>query len=183
MAKNLGLELTSSVADGGVAHILDTATAFTSGTILSVREGGSELLSLNHAGDLDISSTTASTSTTTGSGIFAGGVGIAGALVQGATIHHIGSTTNAKMTTGLTIKQPGTNDEGLAIKSTSIDHKLTSQAETDTYANMRPDDSTRGGFRISGFAEDDASADASLAFQGYGGTADTGIRFGRCGVC
>jgi hypothetical protein len=33
-----GLSAVSDVADGGVAHILDTANAFSSGTLISFRE-------------------------------------------------------------------------------------------------------------------------------------------------
>jgi hypothetical protein len=45
-----GLELSSGVADGGVANILDTDAAFTSGTLLSVRNNSSEKFAVDFEG-------------------------------------------------------------------------------------------------------------------------------------
>ena len=51
-AVNLGLEITSGVADGGVAHFLDTDVEYTNGTLLSVRQNGVEKFNVNWQGDV-----------------------------------------------------------------------------------------------------------------------------------
>jgi len=54
MSENLGVEFTSGVADGGVAHLLDTAVAYTSGSLLSLRNKGTEKFGFAYDGTLTL---------------------------------------------------------------------------------------------------------------------------------
>ena len=45
---NYGINAVSTVASGGVAHIFDTSTAYSAGTILSVREATTEFMAISH---------------------------------------------------------------------------------------------------------------------------------------
>ncbi len=72
------------------------------------------------AGALSVSDTTASTSTTTGSGIFGGGVGIAGKLYVGGSLDLTGSLlTSASSNTSGTFTSSSASDTRLLVTNTS----------------------------------------------------------------
>lgn len=81
----------------------------------------------------------------------------------------IGGTTNANLTTGLTISQGAADDQILAFKSSDVAHGMTDFAETDTYGALLKHDANAGGLKIRGFSE----ATASMVFQGFATTDDT----------
>lgn len=66
---------------------------------------------------------------------------------------YIGDTSNADITTGLTINQGGADDQIMAFKSSDVAHGMTSVTETDTYASFAKFSATAGGGHIRGFSE------------------------------
>ncbi len=82
-----------------------------------------------------------------------------------------GNQTNGDVTTGLTINQEAADDAAFALKSSDVAHLITSQAETDTYFNIRKGVAVGGGvaFRILG----EQTGDTSYLTTVIGGTATT----------
>ena len=79
----------------------------------------------------------------------------------------IADTTNANMTTGLTINQGAADNEILALKSSDIAHGLTSITETDTYFFVKKVNATAGGTE---FRSQVAAPTVSPAFLFEGAT-------------
>ena len=75
----------------------------------------------------------------------------------------VGETSNANMTRGLTINQGANDDEILALKSSDVDHGMTTRAETDTFGVFKKGSTTNGGLEINGWAE---SSTPGLEFNG-----------------
>lgn len=71
----------------------------------------------------------------------------------------INDTSNASMTTGLTINQGAADNEILTLKSSDIAHGITAQTETDTYGYMAKTISASGGLNVVGFTS------ATIAIQ------------------
>ena len=88
----------------------------------------------------------------------------------------IGDTTNANMTQGLTINQGANNDNIFALKSSTIDHGLTTGVtgivEIDDFFVIAKNSATLGGTRFNILAEDAATA-SNWHVECVGGTADT----------
>ena len=63
-------------------------------------------------------------------------------------------TTNAMMTTGITINQSTYDNEILALKSSDVAHGVTDFAETDTYASFSKNSASSGGLQMQGFSAD-----------------------------
>ena len=86
---------------------------------------------------------------------------------------YIKESSNASMTTGLTINQGTASDEILALKSSSdITHGMTTLAETDTYFSIRKLSDTVGGTQIRSFS--DTTGISAFEIAAYdGGTPDT----------
>lgn len=70
-----------------------------------------------------------------------------------SALAYVGDTSNAKMTSGLTINQGANDDEILALKSSDVDHGMTDIAETDTYGYAAKASATAGGLYIVGLSE------------------------------
>jgi len=84
----------------------------------------------------------------------------------------INETSNANMTTGLTINQGAADNEILAFKSSDVAHGRTSETETDTYMKFGKRGATYGGGLITAFGEA-TGEDANFIFSSIGGVADT----------
>ena len=78
-------------------------------------------------------------------------------ITQTAGMLLIGDTTNANMTTGLTINQGAADDEIFALKSSDVAHGLTVVAETDTYMALKKGSATLGGVFCDAIAESTAA--------------------------
>lgn len=65
----------------------------------------------------------------------------------------IGDTSNAGMTTGLTINQGAADNEILALKSSDVGHSITSITEADTYGVFWKESALLGGLLITGLSE------------------------------
>lgn len=65
----------------------------------------------------------------------------------------VGDDANASMTIGITINQGANDDEILALKSSDVDHGVTTLAETDTYGCIRKALAGSGGIEFRGFAD------------------------------
>jgi hypothetical protein len=79
-----------------------------------------------------------------------------GAATGYTNIRHtlfVNDTSNAKMTTGLTINQGAADNEIVALKSSDVDHGITDSAETDTYGAFSKVSGAVGGLTINGFTE------------------------------
>jgi len=90
-----------------------------------------------------------------------------GAKLDG-TAMFINETTNANMTTGITIKGTTTNEHLSFKKAVGLAHGLTDYGETDTYGYVTLSDLDKGGLKIVGIT-DTAQADsndAGIVLQG-----------------
>jgi hypothetical protein len=93
--------------------------------------------------------------------------------VMGSGIAHLGpykdisGGINAKMTSGLTISQGGSDDEILAFKSTDVEHGYISEVDTDTYGTLRKASGSAGGLMISGHRDADAINSQALYLRGF----------------
>ena len=63
----------------------------------------------------------------------------------------INNTSNANMTTGLTINQGAATDEALALQNTCVVHGVTSQADTSTFLDFKINNAGSGGAQINAF--------------------------------
>jgi glycerol kinase len=81
----------------------------------------------------------------------------------------IGDTANTGMTVGLTINQGANDDEILALKSSDVNHAMTTLTEQDTYGGFKKASSSGGGLAIRGYTE------TSLGFliHSYATTSDS----------
>jgi hypothetical protein len=59
-----------------------------------------------------------------------------------------GNTSNANLTSGLTINQEANDNEILALKSSDVAHGMTAKAETDTYLSIKKYSATNGGATV-----------------------------------
>lgn len=75
-----------------------------------------------------------------------------GDFVVAAGPAYIGDTSNANITTGLTINQAGSDDQILALKSSDVSHAMTGLAEADTFAYYRKLSATAGGVNFAGLS-------------------------------
>ena len=73
---------------------------------------------------------------------------------------YIGDTANAQNTVGLTINQGAADNEILALKSSDVAHGHTGTAETDTFLSVNKSQATKGGVRISAFAQTDNTSNS-----------------------
>ena len=85
--------------------------------------------------------------TLTAQAVFTGG------YQTGAVSSYINDTSNATMTTGLTINQAAADDEILAFKSSDVAHGVTGLGETDTWGLFKKTSGTDGGMTIRTFTE------------------------------
>jgi hypothetical protein len=83
---------------------------------------------------------------------------------------YIGETSNANMTTGLTINQGAADDEAVALKSSDVAHGLTSIAETDTYYSLKKAGATTGGVIVQAVSD---GADTTWRLRTFPRFADT----------
>lgn len=81
------------------------------------------------------------------------GFGIFGSYVKATTLLYVNETSNADMTTGLTLNQGAADDQIAAFKSSDIAHGMTNVAETDTYGYVDKYGGAVGGLRIVGLTE------------------------------
>lgn len=65
----------------------------------------------------------------------------------------VGDTANTKMTQGLTIDQGANDDEILSLKSSDVDHGITTVTETDTYVLFKKFSAAIGGLLVRGLTE------------------------------
>ncbi len=79
---------------------------------------------------------------------------------------YINETSNAKMTTGLTINQGAADDEIFALKSSDVSHPFTSIAESDTFCEVLKNGGDQGGLKIRGFSDSDWYGIGLQAFIG-----------------
>jgi hypothetical protein len=79
----------------------------------------------------------------------------AGLVNLGPGLTCINDTSNANMTTGLTVNQGAADDEALALKSSDVAHGVTTYAETDTYGSFRKRSALAGGLEIRAIADTD----------------------------
>lgn len=105
---------------------------------------------------------------TRGMGFQTAGVGTNRMFLDSGGNLYLGDSSNASMTVGLTINQGANDDEALALKSSDVAHGMTTQCETDTYAEFYKAGATTGGLWIRGFAEDGGG----IRLGGYATTAD-----------
>src|SRR3990167_2936372 len=82
----------------------------------------------------------------------------------------IRDTSNANMTTGLTINQGAADDEILALKSSDVAHGMTTLTETDTYGELKKNAAASGTLSISGY---NSSSGPGLMLRGNLVTGDT----------
>ena len=94
---------------------------------------------------------------------------LGGGWTSGAVNHYINDTSNASMTTGLTINQGAADDSIFELKSSDVAHGITtSWTETDTYGHFFKVAAVAGGLDIGG----SSSATTALRFHGAGITDD-----------
>ena len=133
---NAYLALVSPVADTGVAHFLDTASAYTSGTLQSWRANGAEQASVDFegsftgknadfdgknstlSGTLSVDGTTDSTSTTTGSIHTDGGAGIALDLFVGNDLTLVSDAAVLNFGVNSDVSLTHVHDTGLLLNGT-----------------------------------------------------------------
>lgn len=92
----------------------------------------------------------------------------AGNVRLGTGVTYINDTSNANMTTGMTINQGAADDAILALKSSDVAHGITSRQETDTYANFYKAANSSGGFGVVGYT----GTTVGIELQGYVTTED-----------
>lgn len=86
----------------------------------------------------------------------------------------IGATSNAGMTTGITIRQGASDDQVLAFGSSDVAHGMTDHAETDLFGTITKAQGTSGGLTITGLKDADGAAGYALYLKGFlGEAADT----------
>ena len=83
----------------------------------------------------------------------------------------VGDTANGKMTQGLTLNQGAADNEIFALKSSDINHGMTDQAETDTYAAFAKGSGANGGLWMECLA--DGSSVYALLIQATPQSANT----------
>ena len=92
---------------------------------------------------------------------------------SGTGILYVNDQDNNGMTVGLIIDQGTNTDDIVALQSSSsIDHGLVSQVETDVFFRIKKVNGGIGGVTLDGFAEDGALTSV-LLLRSFGGTADT----------
>lgn len=95
-------------------------------------------------------------------------VGSGHLVINDACMILLNDTTNAQMTTGLTINQGANDDEIIAFKSSGVAHGVTGVTETDTYGFIKKVVGEYGGLDIYGITE----ITPALQLQGVGTTED-----------
>lgn len=91
-----------------------------------------------------------------------------------AGILFLGTTTNAKMTNGVTINQGANDNEIMAFKSSDVGHPITDESEADTFGVIKKASDSSGGLRVLGYKDADGSASGALKLEGIlGEAADT----------
>jgi hypothetical protein len=60
---------------------------------------------------------------------------------------------NTMSTIGITIQQGASDNEAISLKSTDVDHPMTTQTETDTYGILKKYNGNDGGLQIEGFTD------------------------------
>lgn len=90
----------------------------------------------------------------------------------------IGGTTsysNGNNTAGLTVNQSAADDECVSLKSSDVEHGMTSHTETDTYGVLKKAAGAAGGLAIQGWDDYAVTTTAgALLLEGYiGGSPDT----------
>ncbi len=74
--------------------------------------------------------------------------------VTAATAVYVNETSNANMTTGMTLNQGAADDEILDLKSSDVVHGMTGVTETDTYGFVKKAGAGTGGTQLVGLTED-----------------------------
>ncbi len=82
----------------------------------------------------------------------------------------IGDTTNAKATLGLTINQAANDNEIFSLKSSDINHTVTTDTEADTFGYITKYSATLGGILFRGIT--DADAAGAMVIEGIIGATD-----------
>lgn len=93
---------------------------------------------------------------------------VSGVTTLGAVNTYLNDTSNANMTTGLTINQGAADNEILALKSSDVAHGMTSLTETDTWFLMQKATPASGGAYLRAF---ELTAANALFLEGVAGAA------------
>lgn len=94
----------------------------------------------------------------------------------------IGDTSNADMTSGLTINQGSATDDSVTLKSSAVAHGFTSLAETDTYLGIRPIGSG-GGLALRTFSSSGSGeANYGLGLVNYAASANSTTKSNTSGA-
>ena len=163
---NITLPATATTAGFGVYVQLKTAASTFTMTnayglyIANASKGTDSAITTNHG--LYIAAQTAGGSNFA---IYSGG-----GINQFVDSAYIGaSSTNAKVTLGLTINQ-GANDNGIfEVKSSDVAHGMTDYTETDSYGHFQKWSATAGGFNLWGLTE----TNVAIALTSFVTTEDT----------
>ena len=87
---------------------------------------------------------------------------------------YINDSSNANLTSGLTINQGAADDEAFALKSSDVAQPMTDIAEADTYLAISKSEATSGGAMITGLKDSGGVAGSAVQIRGLlGETADT----------
>jgi hypothetical protein len=151
------LDITTSGAQGLILN-QDTVTGTNSSRLFfNASGGGFGVYSNNGTLSFTSGATAGSSSGATKMGLTSGGMLL------------VGDTANANMTVGLTINQGANDDEILALKSSDVNHAMTTLTEQDTYGGFKKASSSGGGLAIRGYTE------TSLGFliHSYATTSDS----------
>lgn len=122
--------------------------------------GSTTPASVSSAGLITVANATDSTSGSTGAISTLGGLGVTKALFVGTTIW-LNDTSNAKMTTGITINQGAADNEIVTLKSSDVAHGITDLSETDTFGAIDKGVAA-GGIRIRGYVATGSSVGATI---------------------
>jgi len=134
------------ITSGGTAFSLPTSDGSSGQALVT---NGSAVLSFAAAGAS--LSNDANNRVVTGDG--SGGLNGEANLIFDGNILSIADDANGNMTTGLTINQAGADNSAFTLKSSDIAHGMTTEVETDSYAQLSKISGTEGGVNIKGFAE------------------------------
>lgn len=82
----------------------------------------------------------------------------------------LNDSANANMTIGLTINQGANDNEILSLKSSDVNHGMTTETETDSYGRIAKVDAATGGLQVEGYN----AGGTALVLMGHAVTDDTG---------
>jgi hypothetical protein len=162
----------SGDTDTNIAFTTDVIT-FTAGNeiLLTLTEAAQDVVKIGDGGDVDINFNDDMFLQGSNSSLHIGGTDPDSLLVVNGEMFigppaASGNTSNANMTTGLTINQETADNEIKAVKSSDVAHGMTGITETDTYGFERKVGGGSGGWLLTGLTE------STVALQ-YRGLATT----------